>query len=170
MTTTDIQPAFTVEGADDIRARQRRAMELRARAWSPREIAQELGVTTHVVSAWIAAAVREHIPTEVREQVRALQLDRYEVLLKAYFEILATCTTVEQLEKIGRLCVQTMTRIDVLAGTERPKEVRLDGQIVPIGQLDLELAEMIREAKARAAAEEAEIRDEDDEDEDVFDG
>jgi predicted transcriptional regulator len=141
--------------SDELRARQRRAMELRARAYSVREIADEMGTSVSVVNAWISAAVREYIPAELREDVRALQLDRYHTLLRAYIEALQRCTTLDELDKCGRLIHQVLTRIDALCGTEHAKEVRIDGQVVPITQIDMELAELIREAKERTAEEEA---------------
>jgi len=168
MPETSVIPAFTAPGPDDLKARQRYAMELRSRAFHVREIADEMGTTPAVVNAWITSALREYIPTEVREDVRALQLDRYERLLKAYLGVMATCTRVEDIEKISRLAIQVMQRIDVLCGTERPRELNVSGEIVPVTQLDLELQEMIREAKARASAEEAEILA--DEEEEAIDG
>lgn len=166
MSETAIEPAFTVPDPGDLKARQRYAMELRSRAFNVREIADELETTPSVVNVWITSALREYIPAELREDVRALQLDRYERLLKAYLAMLPTCSRVEEIEKVGRLIGQVMQRIDILCGTERPKELNISGEITPVTQLDLELQEMIREAKARAATEEAEILAEQDEDDD----
>jgi len=149
-----LQPRFQDPSTEELKAKQRRALELRKNAWSVREIADEMKTTVSVVNVWISSAIREYIPAELREDVRAIQLDRYETLLRAYIDALRKCTTLDQLEKCGRLIHSVMQRIDVLCGTESPREVRVDGQVVSISQLDMELAEMIREAKARAELEE----------------
>jgi len=158
-----VEPAFTAPDPGDLKARQRYAMELRTRAYNVREIADEMGTTPSVVNVWITSALREYIPAELREDVRALQLDRYERMLKIYLALLPNCRKVEEVEKVGRLVTQVMQRIDVLCGTERPRELNVSGEITPVTQLDLELQEMIREAKARAAAEEVEILAEEEE-------
>jgi hypothetical protein len=151
------------------------AYELRLAGATLRQIGEQLGISIGTVHKRIATYMAERVDP-LADQYRAVELDRLDDLTaKAYAVLTARHIVVQHgkvvrdengepipdhapiLQAIGTL-VRLAERRSKLLGLDAA--VKVDAQVTTVDPADIELAQMIREAQAKAAAEEARLRGE----------
>lgn len=66
-----------IDSAETVNKRMR-AVDLKVRAWSYRDIARELGVTTNTVISWVREELQRSVPPESREDLRRVEQERWD--------------------------------------------------------------------------------------------
>ncbi|MGJ6963274.1 hypothetical protein ACSDR0_15315 [Streptosporangium sp. G11] len=153
------------------------AYELRLTGLTLREIGARLGIAPSTVHLRITAALAERVDPLV-DQYRTVELDRLDRLTVKAWEVLERDHVVVQHGKIVRdeegnplrddgpvlAAVGTLLRISErrskLLGLDAPIPLAIDAHVHQVDPADIELAQMIAEAKRRSAAEEARLRGE----------
>jgi hypothetical protein len=109
------------------------------------------------ISAWIDAAIQEiKVPAEKVAEARARMLGQLDVATQKVFEILAESNGELALKAIDRL-VRIQDRRSKFEGLDMPQ--RVDHTVTEVTQADLELRDMINEAKAAADQRMREVRE-----------
>jgi len=153
------------------------AYELRLTGLTLREIGARLGIAASTAHLRITAALAERVDPLV-DQYRAVELDRLDRLTVKAWEVLEREHVVVQHGKIVRdedgnplrddgpvlAAVGTLLRISErrskLLGLDAPIPLAIDANVHQVDPADIELAQMIAEAKRRSAVEEARLRGE----------
>jgi Homeodomain-like domain len=124
-----------------------KAIELRAAGASYREIGAALGVTHVTARNWVLTAVDEvkYEQAETMRKVEGTSLDR---LQRAMWP-----EAIQGDAKAAMAVLRIMERRARLFGLDAP--VKVDAQVTEVTQADMEMAELVREAKAKAATQDA---------------
>lgn len=130
---------------------QKRCYELRLKGHSIRAIAEIVGLPKSTVHERIEAEIANTVPP-LAEQVRQMELDRLDRWLLALEDKIADGDT-----HAITTAIKVAERRAKYLGID--SAVKVEAQVHEVTQEDLALAEMIREAKARAAVEEARIKE-----------
>ena len=152
-----------------------RAYELRLAGATLREIGAELGICI----ATVHVRLRDHMAERVdplAEQYREMLLDQLDDLTARAYKILNANHIVVQHGKIVRdedgnplkdhgpvlAAIDRLIKINERRGrlTGADAAVKVDAQVHTVDPADIELAQMINEAKARAMVEEARLKGE----------
>lgn len=135
-----------------IEDRKTRVYELAVNGMSLRKIGRELGISFQRAHQLMHEALAE-IPPAERDAQRRLATDRLDdLLVKVQDEIDAG----GDLAKLAPVVLQIESRRARLLGLDAPTQVQ--ATVHEVDKVDVELAEIVREAKAQAAAQEQEIR------------
>ena len=129
------------------------AYDLRLKGWTIRNIAKELECSVGSVHGWLQNAMNERI-AEAGEDLRKLELDRLDSYLQK-----VECALDQpdaDLPKLLGTALRVGERRAKLLGLDAPE--RIDASVTQIGKDDVELMELLNEAKARQAREEDELR------------
>lgn len=161
--------------AEQIAEQAHRAYQLRLKGWSFRAIAGDMGISVSTVHDRVHIYVSEHVDP-LAAQFRQVELDRLDDLAVKAYEVLGRNHVVAQQGKIVRDDegtpllddAPTLAAIDRLVKiSERRAKllgldaaVKVDAQVHQVDPADIELAQMINEAKAKQAAEEARLKGE----------
>jgi AcrR family transcriptional regulator len=157
---------------------QRLCYQLRLRGLSIRQIADETGMSPSTVHRRIECEIRETVQP-LAEQVRALELDRLDQLQQVALAVMNADHPLVSDGRVVRTELPDGTKValqdhgPVLAAMDRflkiqdrrakllglDAAVKVDATVVETTQLDIEAAEMVAEAKAKAAAAEARLRE-----------
>lgn len=126
-----------------------KAIELRAAGASYREIGAAFGVTHPTARNWVLAAVdaTQYEQADVVRQIEGTTLDRLQRALWPQAiggDIKAVTAVIRVMERRARLF-----------GLDAP--VKVDASVVEVTQADLEMEELVREAKARVAIEDSAV-------------
>lgn len=158
---------------------QRLCYELRLRGLSIRQIADETGMTPSTVHRRIQCEIRETIQP-LADEVRQLELDRLDRLQQIALGVMGADHPLVSDGRVVHAVMPDGTKVPlqdhgpVLAAMDRFLKIqdrrakylgldaatKVDATVTETTQQDLELAEMVREAKAKAAAAEAALREE----------
>jgi hypothetical protein len=161
----------TLEGAE----RDRRAAELFDQGWTYQRIADELGIDKSTAIRAVQRAVRA-VVKDAGESVVKTMIGRLEY---AYLKAIEIAETEHVLVSHGKVIVgqdgvplrdhapvlaalrearQTIESFCRMTGVGQP--LKIDATVHQVSQEDIELAELIREAQAKNAANEAAIKGE----------
>ena len=140
---------------------QARAFELRVAGHNIREIAAELGVSMATAHRRIEDEItdRQWIPPDKVQAWRELELDRLDKLHRATLAAAAGADRGTTLAAVDRM-LRISERRSKLLGLDTPVEVKLEAN-VNVHEVDgaqTALAELINEAKAKAAADEERLQ------------
>lgn len=131
---------------------QHQCLDLKRKGMSVRAIADELKMSSSTVQARLKAAYAELV-LPLAEEVRKLDLERIDAYLVRLEDRL------EQGEdpiRVVPIALKALERRAKLTGADAP--IQVDATVTETTQQDLELAEMLREAKAAQAADESRLR------------
>lgn len=157
---------------------QRLCYELRLRGLSIRQIADETGMSPATVHRRIECEIRETVQP-LAEEVRAMELDRLDRLQQVALAVMGADHPLVSEGRVVRVEQEDGTKValqdhgPVLAAMDRflkiqdrrakllglDAAVKVDATVTETTQEDLELAEMVREAQAKAAAAEAALKE-----------
>ncbi len=126
-----------------------RALELRIKGWTYREIAAEIGVSHQTAYTWIEQEMERVITPPAKHLVK-MELLRYDKLLRRLQEDLDAGGDPGRL---GPTILRVSKARRELLGLDQP--IRVDATVQEITQEDVALEAMIREAKAKQAVEAA---------------
>lgn len=131
------------------------AYELRLRGWSLRRIAESLSVAHTTVKNYIDEEIEARTIPLLNEVVK-IELDRYD----RYLARLESAMDDEgaDIPKIVASAIRVSEARRKLLGYDAPQ--RVEATVHQVDQVDVELAEVVREAQANAALEEQRVRDE----------
>lgn len=129
------------------------AYRLATQGASVREIAAALAVSVGTAHARLKTAIQK-IPTAERAMHRQLALERLDLMTHKLMNMLAV--DAPPLDVIPELLKVEAQRAKLL-GLNEP--VQVSATVHEVDKQDLELAELVREAEAKAAAEMQHIRD-----------
>jgi hypothetical protein len=125
-----------------------KALRLRARGETYKEIGIELGISISTAHKWVEEEMKKVITPAAEDAVR-MELIRYDQMLTRLDDRLKAGGDAERL-------IPTMLRVSKarreLLGLDQP--VRVDAQVHEVTQVDLGIQEMVREAQAYAATHE----------------
>lgn len=147
MARTDRKPS-TAQLAD----RAVRCYELRLRGRTIRGIADELGIPKSTVQDTLNAYIAELV-LPLADEVRLLELDRLDGWLGRLEDQLDNG---EAPERVVPVLLKVQERRARLLGLDAPE--RVDATVHEVTAQDVELAEMLAEAKAKAAVDEQRLR------------
>lgn len=146
---------------------QKLCYQLRLQHYTIRQIAAETGLSIGTVHKRITDEITETV-SPYREQYRVMERERLENMSREVLALLERKHYVFSEGRVARLdgvpvvddefalkCIDRLLRIQErrakLEGLDAP--VKVEAQVTEVSQVDIEAAEMIREAKARAAAQ-----------------
>lgn len=158
-------------------ARRAQAYELRLRGLTLRQIAEKLGVSDTTVHKDLKAEIHGRLDP-LKDQYLQYELDRLDHMQQAALLVLENPGTVvivpvRELDEDGKPTVRMVNHVIVddrkilgaidrlvrisesrrkLVGLDAPVKVQADVQVTETTQEDLELQELLREAKVKAAA------------------
>lgn len=137
-----------------VEERKTRAYELAAiHGKSYREIAKEMGVSTTTAHRMVKEAIAE-IPPAERETHRRIAIERLEWLwARGAEQVVMGRDPVEVMPEMRQLVAQ----LSKLLGLNAPTQIA--ATVHEVDKLDVEIAELTREAEAEAALKEQRIRD-----------
>jgi len=167
--------ATTKHNAEQVAEQAHRAYELRLQGRSFRAIAADMGLSVSTVHDRVNDYAAGRLDP-LADQYRQVELDRLDGLAVKAYEVLARDHVVAQqgrivrddegkpllddgpvLQAIDRL-VKISERRAKLLGLDAA--VKVDAQVHQVDPADIELAQMVSEAKAKQAAEEARLKGE----------
>lgn len=135
--------------AQDLAARRYQALELRIAGKTYREIAQTLGINHSTLHHDIEQVLQEREAGNIAKY-RAMEEERLDIAVRAACEIIDAHPGTElALKAVDRL-IRASARRSGLLGLDAP--TRVDVDVTQVTQADLELQELIREARARNTA------------------
>jgi hypothetical protein len=120
--------------------RERDALQLRLGGASYVEIGEHIGVSTREAKRIVAHGIEAEVPTELRDEVRALTLARLDMVLKRNMIKLgsAVCTPDEQ-DRAEDMILKVTDRIVDITGARAP--VKIDARVTDA--LDEEIALLV---------------------------
>lgn len=132
-----------------------RVYELKLKGWSLRRIGEEIGYS-HVQAKRLLDEEIEARTIPLLNEVVKIELDRYD----RYLSKLEAAIDEEgaDVAKLVASAVRVSEARRKLLGYDAPQ--RVEATVHQVDQVDVELAEVVREAQANAALEEQRIRDE----------
>lgn len=131
---------------------QHSCLELKRKGMSVRAIAAALKMTPSTVQGRLQAAFAELV-LPAAEEVRKLDLERVDSYLKRLEDRLEQG---EDPVRVIPIALKALERRAKLTGADAP--ILVDATVTETTQQDLELQEMLRDAKAAQAADEARLR------------
>ncbi|TXJ78619.1 helix-turn-helix domain-containing protein [Streptomyces lavendulae] len=158
----------TVEGA----ARDAEAARLHAQGWTYQAIARELGIDKSSAIRAVQRAVREVVQGPAEEVLRlhtsrleyayakAVEIAEADHIMVSHGKIVCDADGIPLRDHAPVLAAlrearQTLESFRTMMGLNQP--VKVDATVTQVTQQDLELQEMLREAKARTELEEQQI-------------
>lgn len=151
MPASKAQQAATAE-------RRKKAIALKIAGLDYQAIADQLGYADRA-SAYkdIERALQKALKEEAQEvsALRTLTVQRYDRLQAAYWP-----KALQGDVKAAEVVLKILAQRSKIEGTEAPARLAVDAQVTETTQEDIELAALVREAKAKNAVEEAAIKGE----------
>jgi hypothetical protein len=133
----------------------RRCYELKLAGWSHNRIADELKISHGTVQNRIDA----HIALRVQplaDELRAVMVDRLDLCIERLHDQIQDDEAAHRLARNIEVLVKVEERRAKLLGVDAPE--RVEATVTEVTQADLELQELLREAKAQVVTEEAKLR------------
>jgi predicted DNA-binding protein (UPF0251 family) len=127
-------------------------LKLRRDGLTLREIGKIVGVSHVTVDRWIKAALKETI-TPAADEVRTLEIERMDYYIS---RLTAQIERGNQVARNVEVAMKVAERRARLLGLDAPQEI--DATVHEVTQADLALQELLREAKAKSAAQEEQLR------------
>ena len=126
----------TLEGA----RRERTALQLRMGGASYMEIGEHLGTTAREANRIVASAIRAEVPTELRDEVRALTLGRLDVILKRnMIKLGSAAATPDEQDRAEDMVLKITDRIVDITGARAP--IKIDATVTDA--IDEEIAILV---------------------------
>ena len=121
---------------------ERVALQLRLGGASYVEIAEHFGITVRDANRRVRKAIEAEVPTELRNEVRALALARLDVLIKRQMLTLSSsiCTPAQQ-ERAEEMVLKIQDRIMDITGAREP--IRIDTN--PTDNLDEKIMLLVQD-------------------------
>ncbi len=135
----------TLEGA----RRERTALQLRMGGASYMEIGEHLGTTAREANRIVASAIRAEVPTELRDEVRALTLGRLDVILKRnMIKLGSAAATPDEQDRAEDMVLKITDRIVDITGARAP--IKIDATVTDA--IDEEIAILVADLTRPVAA------------------
>jgi hypothetical protein len=108
--------------------RERDALQLRTGGASYIEIGEHLGVTAREARRIVSQAIKAEVPTELRDEVRAITLARLDLLIKrAMIRLGSSAATPEEQDRAEDMILKITDRIVDITGAREP--VKIDARV-----------------------------------------
>jgi hypothetical protein len=129
--------------------RERTALQLRMGGASYIEIGEHLGTTAREANRIVASAIRAEVPTELRDEVRALTLGRLDVILKRnMIKLGSAAATPDEQDRAEDMVLKITDRIVDITGARAP--IKIDATVTDA--IDEEIALLVADLTRPVAA------------------
>lgn len=121
---------------------EREALQLRVGGASYIEIGEHLGITARDASRLVDRAIKAEVPTELRDQTRALILARLDVVVKRnMIKLVSPAASAAEQDRAEDMILKTTDRITDITGARAPVQVDVHNH----DALDEEIALMVQD-------------------------
>ncbi len=120
--------------------RERTALQLRMGGASYLEIGEHLGTSAREANRIVASAIKAEVPTELRDEVRALTLGRLDVILKRnMIKLGSSAATPDEQDRAEDMVLKITDRIVDITGARAP--IKIDATVTDA--IDEEIALLV---------------------------
>ena len=135
----DHDPGTELETLESAR-RERTALQLRMGGASYLEIGEHLGCSAREASRIVASAIKAEVPTELRDEVRALTLGRLDIILKRnMIKLGSSAASPDEQDRAEDMVLKITDRIVDITGARAP--IKIDATVTDA--IDEEIAILV---------------------------
>jgi hypothetical protein len=126
-------------------AREREALQMRIAGFSYLDIAEAQGGTSRDASRRVTEAIKREVPTELREEARALSLERLGLIIRRnIMKLSSSATTEDEKERAEDVITRVTMNIVEITGAKAPIQVDVRHHDALDAELDALVADLTR--------------------------